>query len=231
MTIEKKYSKKYKIFSNNWVVTLTATLIGVFLALYMSEIVSSSKLKNQKSIATKNILLEIEENKKNIEKNIKNHQAILGTYEFMEKYMDDENRMITDIGSMQKFRSKFPNIFTAQDSTLLDNGKYHYKGEVNVDFGLSQINVTNIAWETLKNSGLSTSYDFNCLMFLEKLVRVTEETITQERKFFEILKTPKNIHNNDSKEKLKIELKLLIDYENGLLEGYKSSEEKLSNCG
>jgi len=56
--------------SNNWVVTLTATLIGVFSALYLNEIVASRKLENQKAIAKQNILTEISQNQESLEKNI-----------------------------------------------------------------------------------------------------------------------------------------------------------------
>jgi len=53
--------KRKRFLTSDWVITLTATLIGVFGAMFLSEMVSSKKVKKQKSIATKNILFEIED--------------------------------------------------------------------------------------------------------------------------------------------------------------------------
>ncbi len=220
-----------KIFTNNWVVTLTATLVGVFVALYLNEIVASNKLEDQKSIATKNILLEIQENQRNIEKNIEKHTAMFSILEFMNECMDKESRLITSVDSMQSFRVKHPEIFIVKDSTLVTDGKYHYQGELDLNFDLSYINVTSFSWATLKNSSLTTSYDFNCLVFLEKLDIITKETLNLERNVLDMLWEPENYENDGFKNRLMRELKFLIEHEKGLLEGYKVSEEKLSNCG
>jgi uncharacterized membrane protein (DUF106 family) len=81
----KKVSFKY--LSNNWIVTLTATLIGVFAALYLNEVVETKKLNNKKSIATKNIFLEVEANQESLEKSIKKLEMTLKTIAFLKPRM------------------------------------------------------------------------------------------------------------------------------------------------
>ena len=221
-------TKLSRLFSNNWLVTLTATLIGVFVALYMNEIVSSKKLENQKTIATKNILSEIKQNQESLEKNIKNQEVLLGTIQFIKTHMDSENRVISSVDSMNIFRKKYPKTFTVEDSTKLENDKYHYTGEMDMNFGVSYINLTNVAWETLKNSGLSSSYDFNCLMFLEKMNKVTMDILLKEKEFLELLG---NYQENETYyDKIILKASQLIEYEKGLLNGYKSSSEQLKEC-
>ena len=223
--------KNSKFLTSNWVITLTATLIGVFGALFLNEWISTKNVRDQKSIATKNILSEIEENKISIENNVKDHRKLMSTLLFMEKYIDKENRLVIDSDSLQAFRTHFPNIFIVQDSTLLKSGKYHYRGEMGLNFDFSYLSITNIAWKTLKNSTLTNSYDFDCLMFLEQMELVHEETLKQERKFIEIMKNINKYEEDDYEEELKLELDFLIEYENGLLELYNNSEQKLNNCG
>ena len=223
--------KGSKILSSNWVITLTATLIGVFGALFLNEWISTKNVRDQKSIATKNILSEIKENKTSIEENIKDHRTLMSIIMFMEKYIDNENRLIIDSDSLKVFRTDFPNIFIVQDSTLLESGKYHYRGEMDLNFDISYVSITNIAWKTLKNSALTNSYDFDCLMFLEQMEIIHEETLKQERKFIEIMKNANKYDEDDYQEELKLELDFLIEYENGLLDLYNNSEEKLNNCG
>ncbi|MFD2588132.1 hypothetical protein ACFSQJ_14390 [Croceitalea marina] len=217
-----------RLFSNNWLITLTATLIGVFVALYMNKIVSSKKLENQKTIATKNILSEIKQNQESLEKNIKNQEVLLGTIQFIKTHMDSENRVISSVDSMNIFRKKYPKTFTVQDSVKLENGKYHYTGEMDMNFGVSYINLTNVAWETLKNSGLSSSYDFNCLMFLEKMNKVTMDILVKDKEFLELLGNYQE--NENYYDKVILKASQLIEYEKGLLNGYKSSPEQLKKC-
>lgn len=220
-----------KFLNSNWIITLTATLIGVFGALFLNECVTTKKIGNQKSIATKNILSEIKKNEKEIEKSLKMNIAVMETYIFKEKYMDDQKRLITDVDSMQTFRTNFPDIVTVTDSTLLKNGKYHYKADVNLDLNFSYLTITNIAWKTLKSSNLTNFYDFDCLMFLEGLEIFTNETLKYNRKVIDLLINKDKYEENDYEKLFKQELKLLIMYEKGLLEGYKNSEEELNNCG
>ncbi len=222
--------KNSKFLTSNWVITLTATLIGVFGALFLNEWVVSKNVKNQKSIAVKNILIEIEENKTKIEKSLKKHKTFIGTLLFMEKNMDKENRLITDVESLQAFRTDFPNVFTAQDSTLLENGKYHYKGNMDLNFDLSHVNLTNIAWNTLKHNSLANSFGFDCLMFLEQMANITEETLKQERILLNLMKDQNRNEADDYEERMKDELMFLIEFEKALLEAYNYSEEKLSDC-
>ncbi len=198
------------------------------MALYMNETVTSKKLENQKSIATQNILSEIKQNQESLENNIKNQEVLLGTIEFVKSHMDPENRVISSVDSMNIFKNKYPETFTVQDSTKLENDKYHYTGEVDMNFGVSYINLTNLAWETLKNSGLSSSYDFNCLMFLEKMDRVTMDILIKDKEFLELLGNYQK--NENYYDKLILKAKQLIECEKELLDRYMSSPEQLKEC-
>ncbi len=205
---------------------MTATLVGVFLALILNEAVSSYKLRKQKSIATANILMEIEQNQESVKRNIDKHKAMLSVFQFIQGHVDDQNRLIASVDEMGSFRKDHPTILAIEDSTLLDNGLYHYQGEANLNFDLSFIDLTNLAWETVKNSGLANTYDFNCLLFLEKLDRIAKETLIQEKKVIEMLKSSSEYED----EEMNHEIEFLIEYESGLLEGYANSEEQLKDC-
>lgn len=218
--------KNSKILANNWVVTLTATLVGVFLALYLNESIASRKLNQKKSIAIENILLEIKENQKVLEKNIKMREPFIEVFSFFENHKDEKDRLIVSVDSMYYFKSKHPGIFIITDSMTLDNGMYHYKVEMDSNFDLSHFNLTTIAWETLKNSGLGTSYDFGCLMTLERMNKFTNETIQQEKNLVEFLKPQEQFEEED----IVAQLKLLVGYEKALLKGYESIEKELRNC-
>ncbi len=71
-------NQRFKILTNSWVITLTATLIGVFVALYLNEWLASVKLNNQKQIAKENVLAELKSNNKKLNESITKHKSALG---------------------------------------------------------------------------------------------------------------------------------------------------------
>ncbi len=75
--------KNSKLLTNSWVITLSATLIGVFAAMYLNEWMASRKLTRQKSIATQNILAEFQANRDFLEGTLEDHQEILEIMDFL----------------------------------------------------------------------------------------------------------------------------------------------------
>ncbi len=222
-----KFKRVISFLKNDWVITLTATLIGVFVALYLNEMVASDKLEKQKSIATSNIFLEIEHNRAVLEKNINKLEVLLATIEFMDTHMTEDDRLISSVESMTNFRYKYPGVFKVQDSTLLENGLYHYRGESQVDFNPSHINLTTLAFKTLKSSGLSSSYDFNCLIEFEKYENFTGEMLQFEQKAIDAIY---EAFENNQRQELMIHISGLIEFEQTLLQFYEEVEKILETC-
>jgi len=221
--------KNSKLLANNWVITLTATLIGVFLALYLNEWVASYKLNNQKEIATKMISSEIAANQKRLNTTILEHKQLLDFVEFLSKYVDDEDNLIAPSDSMNKFKNQYPDLVTINDSTLLSDGNYHYKGQTNFDLSLPHLQLTTIAWETLKNSGFSPTYKFECLMYLESIDKIITAIFQKDGELLDFLS---GIRDSGTKnENFIVHLRLLIKYEEILSSIYNKSEEELKNCG
>lgn len=218
-----------KLLKNDWVITLTATLIGVFAALYLNEMVSSNKLENQKSIATKNILAEISLNNKKIKKATKTHIELMDIIEFMGNYSDEKNgTLIVPVDSMAKFQTLHPNLIIIKDSTFVSDGIYDYNGELVFEFSTPQLEITTIAWNTLKNSGISPTYGFECLMYLENIYKITNEVSTKNSELLDYMLGNKEV--GEKSENLINHLNILIDYEESLVEIFKSSEEEIKNC-
>ena len=213
------------LLASNWIITLTATLVGVFLALYLNERVSTNKLKSKKAIAVENVLSEIESNKRSLETTNEKHLNFLEITEFVHEHMDEDQRLICSSEKLSSFRRKFPSVFSITDSIALEDNLYHYKGDLNLPTGLSQFDLTTASWDAMKNSGLSSSFDFNCLIILEQMDRLTKETADQNRYFLDM------VQNQADYEVLNRQLKLLLKYEKLLLEFYDRSESEIKDCG
>lgn len=170
-----------KLLSSNWFITLTATLLGVFVALYLNEWVANRKLLNKKSKVTKNLLAEISSNHEKLKKATERHIEILDILEFFEDYSDEEENLIVSTDSMSSFRSRNPDFILIVDSTLVSKGIYKYHGEVNFNLSLPYLEITTLAWKTLKNSEVISTYDFECLMYLEGVNNITDEVLIKNK--------------------------------------------------
>ena len=217
-----------RLLTNNWVITLSATLIGVFAALYLNEKVLAQKISQQKSIAIQNILDELQSNNESLQKSIEKHSDLYETMDFLRNYVDDEENLVTTPQIMNQFKRKFPELITISDTSVMNNGLVLYNGEINLDISLPQLSLSNIAWETLKNSGISSTYGFECLMYLETIDKVTKEVSKKNEELFDFMFGVKD--GGEKNENMIRHLKLLIDFENSLSNIYSVREEELKNC-
>lgn len=154
---------------------------------------------------------------------------------FMNSYSDEEtDDLIVPLDSMNHFRKNHPNTILVRDSIELNKGIYKYEdGQINFDFSTPQYELTTIAWKTLKNSGITSSFDFECLMFLEGLYNITEKVLEKNEKLLDEVLLDMFINENKSKtmnRKLISHLKFLIDYEESLVKMFENSDEQLNAC-
>lgn len=209
-------------------ITLTGTMLGAFLALYLANWTEVKKNESQKEIAIQNILSEISSNEETLVKSLKNHQQIIESIIFFRKHLDSTGRLVASSSEMGNFISKNPDVLELSDSTLLENGQYQYHGESEINKSLVNISLTNIAWETLKNSALSAKFNFQCLMYFESIDKIKSEIIKKDQILMEaFFQTGGNIiydeyfYNN---------LTLLLELEKGLIQVYKNKDKGLENC-
>ena len=220
---------RHSIFSNTWVVTLSATLLGVFIALYLNELVASNKLQNQKTISSKNILLEISNNESKLKTALQKHIELYETIGFMEKYLTGDEKIVAPTDSMTAFRLKYPHIIHLEDSLIIENDIYQYQLEVKLDFTLPQLEISTIAWETLVNSSISSAYSFECLMNLGTVYRVFSEISNNNKELLNYFWGKKE-PGEKSRDLLR-DLGLLIKYEKSTLELIEGNDQLFGNCG
>ncbi|MFB6317769.1 hypothetical protein [Saccharicrinis sp. FJH54] len=210
--------KKTVFWSRDGIITLFATLVGVFLALYLNEWNASRKLKKQKEIATENILTEISANKKLLTESVKNYTEMLDIYIFFSECLSTESEFITSSENMIQFRTKHPGLLSPIDSVRLGNEKFKYtRMNLNLVFTLEQVELRTIAWETLKSSNIISTYDFDYLMGLEYIYK----------SLYNIIQTNNGIYNDAKSfiqgdmsvlDNLIFNVKMAINTENGLID-------------
>lgn len=206
------------LWTRDGVITLVATLLGVFLALYLNEWNSSRKLKNQKQIASKNILLEINSNKEKLEESVENYTKMLETFIFFKHCINSKGDVVSSVEYMSKFISKNPGIIYPKDSIKLMDGKYKYtQMDLNLHFIVEQVELRTIAWETMKNSNIISSYNFDYLMNLEYFYNSLKLIIQSNKEIYD--DAAKFLQSDfDVLDNLIFNIKIEIDTENNLID-------------
>ncbi len=217
-----------RFFSSNWVITLTATLIGVFMALWLNEWLANRKLSDQKSIGIENVLAEMVNNKEALEQAIEKHRMMLETISFIEDNVSEEEEFIVHKDSMQAFKERNPGIVKVSDSIQIDSNTYQYRADVQIDFSLPQIEMSTIAWETLLNSGIGSSYSFDCLLYLGTVYKVFHEVKDRNKDLYQYFLGDKE-PGEKSVDMLR-DLDLLIKYEETTIDLLKQADKELEKC-
>lgn len=225
---ENQSRKSTGLFSSSWVITLTATLIGVFVALYLNEWVSRGKLRDQKSVATKNMIAEISANEESLIKTVKKHREVYEVMSFLGTHVNEEESLIAPADTVRALRAKYPFTFAFSDSSLVSPGVYLYNGEINLDLSFPHLELTNISWVSVKNSGIVSTLEFSCLMYLEKVDKITSEVLEQNEDLLDYFIGLREAGVGN--ENLLRHLKLLLDYEESLLGIYAQREDEMKSC-
>jgi len=185
--------RKKHFWSSDGIITLVATLLGVFLALYLNEWTASRKQKRQMDLAAENILMEIEANRSMLNESVRNYSEMLETYIFFDTCLNSDGEVVSTVGNMNSFKAAHPGLLNTIDSLRMDDGRYKYTSmNLNLNFTLELVELRTIAWETLKNSAVISSFSFSYLMQLEyinksvnAIIQLNNEIYNDARKFLQ----------------------------------------------
>lgn len=219
-----------RFWKSEGVITLVATLLGVFLALYLNNWNESRKEKNQKEIATEKILMEISANKEKLKESLSNYKLMLATYQFFNTCLTPDGAFVTSAEYMSEFKTKYPGVLYTNDSVKVDDEKYRYTNmDLGLEFTLEQVELRTIAWETLKNSDVNSLFSFNCLMSLEYIYESINSTVQINT---EIYNTAKLFAQGDASvlNELIFNLRVAIDSEEKIIEICDEELPKLKDC-
>ncbi|MEE4247340.1 MAG: hypothetical protein V2I33_18165 [Kangiellaceae bacterium] len=221
--------RNYRIFSSNWFITLSATLVGVFTALYLNEFVATQKINDARANATEKILTELDSNLSSMRYAIQVHQQVYDVLDFM-KYRDSESGKLTvPLEIKKRFCKDYPNLLSVKDSVLVAKGVYEYSnGGLDFDFRLPQFELSTIGWNTLLNTGISRSYSFECLLHLQVTYKLTERIILINEELFNTFYRTQNLEAD--REKILRLLAMLLDHEQTAIQELESGKEKIKNC-
>ncbi|EDP96071.1 hypothetical protein U8527_14270 [Kordia algicida OT-1] len=224
---------KRKISLNNpWFVTLISTMVGIIAGLYITSFFESNRLYNAKENALKQVESELKDNYKLLKEF---NERLSEKYEpvgYILSNLNEEMNLIIHKDSLESFKKNTEKVFTYDSFTAVDETKIKLHGDFdfNIEAGLMGRNLSDIVWNSYKQTNYLSITDFECLTAIETYYQLQKEvngkTEVWKNDFFQADFTSNLEETNKFMNNWRVLLmkqKLLLDY-------YKFIDNILANC-
>jgi len=232
--IKSKNKKYLKFISSNWVITLTSTMVGVLLGLYLNSYYEKKSLSKKKELAFEQVSIELSENQKLLEEyyrvSIKKYKEL--KY-FITKINDNKQGVFVQKDSIDVFKNKTKSIFEFDHFVELEDTKLvKMRGDINIDIDspLVFISLSNLTWESYKQAGFLRITDFKCLTSIEGLYEIQNGVNQLNKRWLDIFFRGQFYKDTSSREDFITEWRTLLSKQKLLLEAYGLKDEILKDC-
>ena len=214
----------FKSKTINWkyiVGEILLLFVGINLAIWFNDWNNSKVVQRDKEIALDKIEGEIRANLEELVENSAQNQKIPAFYQEIKRLNKESGGTITQSDEIHKLKEAYPQFVKKLDSIPKGNGLYEY--EVDTFINLEITDLSSIAWEISKSTGIFHEFGYDCLYQLQGLYN-TQELVKNE------LKNATEALRDESIDDLVRILVVLGQLESQLESQYKSALESIPNC-
>ncbi len=206
---------------SSWFITLFATTLGVFLALYLDNLNSTLKTKERKEVSLQNIYDELVNNELELSDSMGNVKVKNFLDAIIEIDPNISGSTTSKSAHINVLKKRYPELLGVRDSTHVKEDQYLYKLDYQMEFELHAIK--NIAWETSKMSNITNEFDYDCLQELVEVYSLQELYLEEQQKVLGYV-------INQDLIKINRVLYLLQQLRAQLLESIREAKEAVQDC-
>lgn len=214
----------FKIKEFNWKYIfgeIFLLFVGINLAIWFNDWNASKTIQKNKEIALEKIEEEIKANLEQLVENSTLNQEIPSFFTEMKSLRNEEEAIVTSSSAMHAFSKKYPRFVEKVDSTAMENERYRYGLSTSIYLEITDL--SSIAWEVSKSTGIFHEFGYDCLYDLQALYNTQELVKNQMEKATEALR-------NKSMEELVGTLGFTKQLEDQLAEQYRDMLEGIDDC-
>ena len=170
----------FKSKTVNWkyiVGEILLLFVGINLAIWFNDWNNSKVVQRDKEIALDKIEGEIRANLEELIENSTQNQKIPAFYAAIDRLKNENDGLLTSSDEIQKLIKKFPEFVEKLDSVPAKNGLYEY--EMDTFINLEITDLSSIAWDISKSTGIFHEFGYDCLYELQALYN-TQELVRNE---------------------------------------------------
>lgn len=168
--------KRLRLRNFNWKYIVGEVLlifVGINLAIWFNDWNASKKIDQDKKIAIEKIQIEIKNNLGELRKTRQNNLRLVKAIETYKGFdSGEEDGVVVTVGQMNIFQKEFPDFFRITDSTNIADTQFNYEGDVFINLELAEL--SKIAWETSKTTGIVNEFNYDCLYGLQGIYNLQD---------------------------------------------------------
>ena len=214
----------FKLRTMNWkyiVGEILLIFVGINLAIWFNDWNSSKIIQKDKEIALIKIKEEVQNNLRQLLNSQEQNQKIPLFYKELDSLKNEEDELLLGPEVMKDFMTKYEHFFTAIDSIPNGDGKYIYEGDTFINLDITDL--SSIAWDISKSTGIFHEFGFDCLYRMQGMYNTQELVKAELRKATEALR-------NKSMDDLVRILNFMHQLEEQLEEQYREMIANIDNC-
>ena len=163
--------KKFRAPKLNWkyiIGEIVLLFVGINLAIWFNNWNNSKTIDKNKAIAIEKIRGEIQNN---LDELIEARDQNMRIPDFIDKHnslsSEDGDYMLMSVEEMKDFQQAYNQFYQVIDSAMSDDDKFLYRGETFIHLEIPEL--SKIAWETSRATGIFNEFGFDCLYELESM--------------------------------------------------------------
>lgn len=214
----------FKFKTVNWKYIIGEILllfVGINLAIWFNDWNESKIIRKDKEIALVKIKGEIENNLEELLESNASNQTIISFYDELDSLKNKDGALLLSPEAMQIFAQKYSSYFVRVDSTEARDGRYLYEGDTFLNLEISDL--SSIAWDISKTTGIFHEFGYDCLYQLQGMYN-TQDLVKKE-----LEKATEALRNRSIGDLIRI-LGILDQLESQLEEQYREMISHIDDC-
>ncbi|MCR9264115.1 MAG: hypothetical protein NXH86_08140 [Flavobacteriaceae bacterium] len=195
--------------------------VGINLAIWFNNWNTSKSMEKDKVVALEKIEGEI---KANLDQLVKDHvvnQKIPSFFSDFDALEGEDGNFIASPETMGRLQKKYAGYIREVDSTELGDGQYAYRIDSYINLEITDL--SSIAWEISKSTGIFHEFGYDCLYDLQSLYN------TQDLVKNELNKATEALRNTSMKDLVRT-LGILNQLEEQLEKQYRDMLQNIKDC-
>ena len=214
----------FKIKHINWKYIFGEILllfVGINLAIWFNDWNTSKSIQKDKEVALVKIKEEIEANRDELIANSALNQKIPAFFAEMDSLQGENDHLVTTPNIMRGFVGRYPHFFSEIDSVRIGDDLFQYEVGALVNLEISDL--SSIAWDIAKSTGIFHEFGYDCLYGLQSLYN------TQNLVKIELNNATAALRNGSMNELVRI-LNVMGQLEEQLEGQYTNMIQSIDNC-
>lgn len=195
--------------------------VGINLAIWFNNWNTSKSMEKDKVVALEKIEGEIKANLDQLVKDHKVNQKIPSFFSDFDALKGEDGRFVTSPETMGALQKKYPEYIREVDSTEVGDGQYAYRIDSYINLEITDL--SSIAWEISKSTGIFHEFGYDCLYDLQSLYN------TQDLVKNELNKATEALRNTSMKDLVRT-LGILKQLEEQLENQYRDMLQNIKDC-